>query len=60
MKINFFLYNLKMDTLTKFAIVAVVFYFLFMRKEGFALAEGVLTNKTQLDPTFFYKKGISR
>ena len=46
-----------MDTLTKFAIVAVVFYFLFMRKEGFALAEGVLTDKTQLDPTFFYKKG---
>ncbi len=46
-----------MDTLTKFAIVALAFYFLFMRKEGFALAEGVLTDKTQLDPTFFYKKG---
>jgi len=46
-----------MDNLTKFAIVAVVFYFLFMRKEGFALAEGVLTDKTQLDPTFLYKRG---
>jgi hypothetical protein len=47
-----------MDNLTKCAIAALVFYFLFMRKEGFALAEGVLTDKTQLDPTFFYKKGI--
>ncbi len=46
-----------MDNLTKFAIAALVFYFLFMRKEGFALSEGVLTDKTQLDPTFFYKKG---
>jgi hypothetical protein len=48
-----------MDNLTKFAIIAtaIVFYFLFMRKEGFALAEGVLTDKTQLDPTFLYKKG---
>ena len=46
-----------MDNLTKFAIVALVFYFLFMRKEGFALAEGILTDKNALDPTFFYKKG---
>ena len=46
-----------MDTLTKFAIVALAFYFLFMRKEGFALGEGVLTDKTQLDPTFRYKRG---
>lgn len=46
-----------MDNLTKFAIAALVFYFLFMRKEGFALAPGVLTNKNQLDSTFFYKRG---
>lgn len=46
-----------MDNLAKFAIAALVFYFLFMRKEGFALGEGVLTDKKQLDRTFFYKKG---
>ena len=46
-----------MDNLAKFAIAALVFYFLFMRKEGFALGEGVLTDKKQLDPTFFYKRG---
>jgi hypothetical protein len=29
-----------------------------MRKEGFALDEGVKTSKSELDPTFYYKKGI--
>jgi hypothetical protein len=47
-----------METLTKLAIAVIVFYVLFMRKEGFALDEGVKTSKSELDPTFYYKKGI--
>jgi hypothetical protein len=38
-------------------IIAIIFYFLFIRKEGFALDANVLKDKSQLDRSFFYKKG---
>lgn len=49
-----------METLTKLAIAVVIFYVLFMRREGFALDAGVKTTRSELDPTFYYKKGIIR
>ncbi len=44
--------------LVKTLIILIIFYFVFIkRKEGFVLDQGVITDKSQLDRTFFYKKG---
>jgi len=43
--------------LVKTLIIVIIFYFVFIRKEGFELGQGVLTDKSQLDISFFYKKG---
>ena len=44
--------------LIKVIIIAIIFYFIFMkRKEGFALDTNVKTSKSDLDPSFYYKKG---
>lgn len=44
--------------LVKTLIILIIFYYIFIeRKEGFSLGENVLTDKSKLDRTFFYKKG---
>jgi hypothetical protein len=44
--------------LIKTLFFLIIFYFIFMkRKERFALDTNVKTSKSELDPTFYYKKG---
>ena len=43
--------------LVKTLFFLIIFYFIFIRKEGFVLDSNIVKDKSQLDRTFFYKKG---
>lgn len=43
--------------LVKALFLLIIFYFIFIRKERFVLDSNIVKDKSQLDRSFFYKKG---